>query len=91
MAASAMLLVDMDVAYDGPAAVELSRRQPYRPASLDYEMQGMDGVELCGHLKPAHADTVGVPVTASSAAATSTRQAGPASGRSLRSRWSSVA
>ena len=28
MAASAILLVDVDVAYDGPAALELSRRHP---------------------------------------------------------------
>ena len=28
MAASVILLVDVDVAYDGPAALELSRRHP---------------------------------------------------------------
>jgi len=68
MAASAILLVD--VAYDGPAARILSRRHPYGLALLDYKMQGMDGVELCGHLKRVHADTVGVLVTAFAAAAT---------------------
>jgi CheY-like chemotaxis protein len=46
MAASAILL--LDVAYDGPAALELSRRHPYGLALLDYKMQGMDGVELAG-------------------------------------------
>jgi CheY-like chemotaxis protein len=64
MAPSAILLVDADVAHDGPAAVELSRRRPYGLASLDHKMQGMDGVELRGHLKRVHADTVGVLVTA---------------------------
>jgi CheY-like chemotaxis protein len=64
MAASAILLVDVDVACDGPAALELSRRQPCRLASLDYKMQGVDGVELCGHLNRVHADTVGILVTA---------------------------
>jgi CheY-like chemotaxis protein len=68
MAASANLLVD--VAYDGPAALELSPRHPYGLASLDYKTQGMDGVEFCGHLKRAPADTVGVPVMASAADAT---------------------
>jgi CheY-like chemotaxis protein len=52
------------VAYDGPAAVELSRRQPYGLALLDYKMPGMDGVELYGHLKQVRAETVGVLVTA---------------------------
>jgi two-component system, NtrC family, response regulator HydG len=52
------------VAYDGPTALELSRRQPYRLALLDYKMPGMDGVELYGHLKQVRADTVGVLVTA---------------------------
>jgi hypothetical protein len=33
-----------------------------------YKMQGRDGVGLRGHLKRAHADTVGVPVTAFAAA-----------------------
>ncbi len=52
------------VAYDGPTALELSRRQPYGLAVLDYKMPGMDGVELYGHLKQLQADTLGVLVTA---------------------------
>jgi DNA-binding NarL/FixJ family response regulator len=64
MAASAIPLVDVDVAHDGPAAVELSWRHPYGLASRDYKMQGIDGVELRGHLKRVHADTMGVLVTA---------------------------
>jgi CheY-like chemotaxis protein len=70
MAASAILLVDVDVAYDGPAALELSRRYPYGLALLDYKLQGMDGVELYGHLRRVHADTVGVLVTSFAADAT---------------------
>jgi CheY-like chemotaxis protein len=58
------------VAYDGPTALELSRRQPYGLALLDYKMPGMDGVELYGHLKQVHADTVGVLVMAFAADST---------------------
>jgi CheY-like chemotaxis protein len=58
------------VAYDGPAALELSRRHPYGLALLDYKMPGMDGVELYGHLKEVHADTVGILVTAFAADST---------------------
>lgn len=36
----------VDVAYDGPAALRLSERNPYRLALLDYKLPGMDGVEL---------------------------------------------
>ncbi len=54
----------VDVAYDGPTALELSRRRPYGLALLDYKMPGMDGVELYGRLKRVRAGTVGVLVTA---------------------------
>jgi CheY-like chemotaxis protein len=54
----------VDVAYDGPAALELSQRHGYGLALLDYRLPGMDGVELYGHLKQVRADTVGVLVTA---------------------------
>jgi DNA-binding response OmpR family regulator len=60
----------VDVAYDGPAALELSRRRPYGLAVLDYKMPGMDGVELYVHLKEVQADTVGLLVTAFGADAT---------------------
>jgi CheY-like chemotaxis protein len=60
----------VDVAHDGPAALELCRRQPYGLAVLDYKLPGMDGVELYGHLKRVRADTVGVLVTAFAADAT---------------------
>ena len=50
------------VDYDGPAALDQSRRPPpYGLAVLDSKLPGMDGVELYGHLRHARADTVGVP------------------------------
>jgi CheY-like chemotaxis protein len=54
----------VDVAYDGPAALDLSKRHGYGLALLDFKLPGMDGVELYGHLKQVQADTVGVLVTA---------------------------
>jgi CheY-like chemotaxis protein len=54
----------VSVAYDGPSALELARRQIYALALLDYRMPGMDGVELYGRLKEVQADTVGCLVTA---------------------------
>jgi two-component system response regulator HydG len=53
----------VDVAYDGPAALDLTRRRPYGLALLDYKLPGMDGVALYGHLKQMQAETVGVLVT----------------------------
>ncbi len=41
----------VDTANDGPAALELSKRNPYRLALLDYMMPGMDGLELCRRLR----------------------------------------
>jgi CheY-like chemotaxis protein len=60
----------VDVAYDGPTALDLSRRHLYGLAVLDYQMPGMDGVELYGHLQQVQADTVGVLVTGFAADAT---------------------
>jgi CheY-like chemotaxis protein len=70
MAASAILLIDVGVADDGPAALELSGRHPPGLALLDYKILGMDVVEPCGHLKRVLADTVSVIVTAFPATAT---------------------
>ena len=53
----------VDVAHDGPGALELSRRRVYALALLDFKLPGMDGVELYGHLRRLRADTVGVLVT----------------------------
>jgi CheY-like chemotaxis protein len=52
-----------DTAHDGFTALELSERNPYCLALLDYKMPGMDGVELYGHLKQVQTETVGVLVT----------------------------
>jgi CheY-like chemotaxis protein len=60
----------VDVAFDGPAALDLSKRHGYGLALLDYRLPGMDGVALYGHLKQVRADTVGVLVTAFAADAT---------------------
>jgi len=54
----------VDVAYDGPTALERSRRHACGLAPLDSKMPGRDGLGLYGHLKRVRADTVGVPVTA---------------------------
>jgi DNA-binding response OmpR family regulator len=51
MAGSAILLVEVDVAYDGPAALKLSRCHSYGLAPLDDKMPGMDGVELYAELR----------------------------------------
>jgi CheY-like chemotaxis protein len=53
----------VDVAYDGPAALDLSRRRPYGLALLDYRMPGMDGVELYALIRRVRPDTVAVLVT----------------------------
>jgi DNA-binding response OmpR family regulator len=41
----------VDTANDGAAALELSERNLYRLALLDYKMPGMDGLELCRRLR----------------------------------------
>jgi CheY-like chemotaxis protein len=43
----------VDTANDGRSALELSQRNPYRLALLDYKMPGMDGLELCRRLRAA--------------------------------------
>lgn len=42
----------VDIACDGPGALELAGQHQYRLALLDYNMPGMNGVELCQRLKP---------------------------------------
>ncbi|MGL4554453.1 MAG: response regulator, partial [Gemmataceae bacterium] len=54
----------VDVAHDGPSALELVRRRPYDLAVLDFKMPGMDGLTLYRELRRLRADTVAVVVTA---------------------------
>jgi CheY-like chemotaxis protein len=54
----------VDMAHDGPAALELVRRQPYDVALLDLKMPGMDGLTLYREIKKLRADTVAIVVTA---------------------------
>jgi DNA-binding response OmpR family regulator len=60
----------VDVAHDGPSALELVRRNPYDVALLDYKMPGMDGVTLYRAVKKQRAGTVAIVVTAYASAAT---------------------
>jgi CheY-like chemotaxis protein len=61
---SADLGYQVDVAFDGPAALALAERKRYELALLDYKLPGMNGVDVYCHLKRVRADTVGVLVTA---------------------------
>jgi len=60
----------VDVAYDGPSALELIRKRPYDVALLDLKMPGMDGLELYHRIKELRADTVAMIVTAYTSDAT---------------------
>ena len=54
----------VDVAHDGPSALEYVRRRPYDLALLDLKMPGMDGVTLYRELRKLRAETVAIVVTA---------------------------
>jgi len=60
----------VDMAYDGPDALLLSRRHQYRLALLDFKMSGMDGLELCRRLKAFQPSVVVLLITAFSSIAT---------------------
>jgi CheY-like chemotaxis protein len=60
----------VDMAHDGPGALELSGRHQYRLALLDYNMPGMDGLELCRRLKNSQPGVVVALVTAFSSITT---------------------
>jgi two-component system, NtrC family, response regulator HydG len=62
------ILTDMgygvDIAHDGPSALELVRKKTYDVALLDLKMPGMDGVELYKRIKAVSAETIAIVVTA---------------------------
>lgn len=60
----------VDMANDGTGALELSGRHQYRLALLDYNMPGMDGLELCRRLKHLQPSIVVVLITGFSSIAT---------------------
>jgi two-component system, NtrC family, response regulator HydG len=54
----------VDVAHDGPSALDLVRQNAYDVALLDLRMPGMDGLELLHHIRRLRSGTVGIIVTA---------------------------
>jgi CheY-like chemotaxis protein len=54
----------VDVAYDGPSALELVERTGYELALLDYRMPGMDVLELYRRIQQLRSGLVGVFITA---------------------------
>ena len=53
----------VDIANDGPTALELVQKKTYGLALIDYRMPGMDGVELYRRIRQLRPDVVGVFVT----------------------------
>ena len=61
----------VDCAYDGPAALDLIRKEHYDIALLDLRMPGMDGLTLYREIKKVRAGTVAIIVTAYAGGTTS--------------------
>ncbi len=55
---------EVDIAFDGPSALELVREHPYDVALLDLKMPGMDGLTLYREIKKQRSGTVSLLVTA---------------------------
>src|SRR6516225_4859072 len=70
----------VDTANDGLAALELSQRNLYRLALLDYKMPGMDGLELCRRLRASRPAVEVALVTGWASTATTAAEPSPASG-----------
>ena len=66
----------VDVAFDGPGALEVFVPQRHRLALLDYKMPGMDGLELCRRLKGSQPDVEVVLVTAYASTTDAAAEAG---------------
>jgi CheY-like chemotaxis protein len=54
---------EVDVAYDGPSALRMLKANDYSVAVLDYQMPGMNGVEVYEQAKDVRPDLVGVFLT----------------------------
>jgi DNA-binding response OmpR family regulator len=62
----------VDVAYDGLAALDLVKKNTYDVALLDLKMPGIDGLELYRRIRTLSADTVAIVVTAYASSTTAT-------------------
>jgi CheY-like chemotaxis protein len=64
----ALLGYESDVAFDGPAALMLFKQKRYGLAISDYQMPGMNGIELFRRLRQLNGSLPGILVTAMSTA-----------------------